>query len=383
MQCKKRHRAKSTLIAQFTTAVLVTAMASLATAAEPSDPADSGNINTPTQPMFSLNGFGTVEQAHSSARYGDYAFDNLQPLGIGRSRNWSGDADSRIGIQLTSNITPQLSGVLQIVSEYRWNDTYSPFVNWANLKYAFTPDFSVRVGRIALASFLASDSRKIGFSNITARPPVEVYSLLALKTSDGIDAVYRTHFDDITDSTTILYGKATVTNVRGVDIHSTDVWGIFNTLEYGATTLHAAYQERNVDNQNPPLGKFMSVGFNYDPGNWFASGEWVKAINFNANKLKIPRVAWDLSGGRRFGDFAPYITISALCPEVNTGMIPIAQRSYSTGIRWDFMRNTDLKLQLDHVRLGEGSYGTLLNVAPGSPKGGQFNVVSLVADFIF
>jgi hypothetical protein len=382
MQNKRLTQENQEFIRQAASVLLLIAVALPVSAAEqttsePSEP------NTPMQPMFALNGFGTLEQAHSTARYGDYVFDNLQPLGIGRSRDWSGNPDSRIGLQLTSNITPQLSGVLQIVSEYRWNDTYTPFVNWANLKYAFTPDFSVRIGRIALASFLASDSRKIGFSNITARPPVEVYSLLALKTSDGVDAVYRTHFDNITDSTTILFGKALVTNVRGVDVHSKDVWGVFNTVEFGATTLHAAYQERNVDNQKPPLGKFMSVGFNHDPGDWFASGEWVKAINYNGNKLKIPRVAWDVNGGRRFGDFAPYITISALCPEVNTGTIPIAQRTYATGVRWDFKRNMDLKLQLDHVHLGDGSYGTLLNVVPGSPKGGQFNVVSLVADFIF
>jgi hypothetical protein len=368
---------KHALLVLIMSAVALQATASESTVAQPSE------IAVPMQPMFAVNGFGTIEQAHSTARYGDYVFDNLQPLGIGRSRDWSGDTDSRLGVQLTSNITPQLSGVLQIVSEYRWNDTYTPFVNWANLKYAFTPDFSVRVGRIALASFLASDSRKIGFSNITLRPPVEVYSLLALKTSDGIDAVYRTHFNDITNSTTVLYGKATVTNVRGIDIHSTDVWGIFNTLEYGATTLHAAYQERHVDNQNPPLGKFMSGGLNYDPGDWFASAEWVKAINFNGNKLKVPRVAWGINGGRRFGDFSPYITISALCPEVNTGTVPIAQRTYASGVRWDFMRNMDLKLQLDHVHLGDGSYGALLNVVSGSPKGGQFNVVSIVSDFIF
>lgn len=341
------------------------------------------SASIPTQPMFALNGFGTIEQAHASEKYGDYVFDNLQPAGIGRSRSWSGDIDTRIGLQLTSHLTSQLSGVLQVVSEYRWNNTYTPFVNWANLQYAVTPDFSVRIGRIAMPSFMASDSRKIGFSNITARPPVEVYSLLALKTSDGVDTTYRMHFNDMTDSTTLLYGKATVTNTSGIDVHSTNIRGIFNTLEFGAATLHAAYQERNVDNQHPPLGKFFSVGANYDPGTWFASAEWVKVINFNANGLEIPRVAWDINGGRRFGDFAPYLTIAALQPKVNTGSTPIAQRSYAIGVRWDVIRNIDFKAQLDHVQPGAGSYGTLLNVIKGSPTGSQFNVISFVVDFIF
>jgi len=359
------------------------ALAAKASQADDNGMVSDGGLSVPTQPMFAFNGFGTIEEAHAFEHYGDYVFDNLQPSGIGRSRNWSGDIDSRIGLQLTSHLTSQLSGVLQVVSEYRWNDTYTPFVNWANFQYTLTPDFSVRIGRIAMPSFMASDSRKIGFSNITARPPVEVYSLLALKTSDGIDTTYRMHFNDMTDSTTLLYGKATVTNTSGVDIHSTDIKGIFNTLEFGATTLHAAYQERHVDNQHPPLGKFFSLSANYDPGTWFASVEWVKAINFNAKGLEVPRVAWDINGGRRFGDFAPYVTIAALQPKVNTGTIPIAQRSYAVGVRLDVMRNVDVKAQLDHVHLGAGSYGTLLNVEKGSPTGGQFNVASFVVDFIF
>ena len=373
----------SALLMTTCSAALIAPASAAAQTAIVSDANSADNVTIPSQPMFALNGFGTLEQAHASESYGDYVFDNLQPFGIGRSRTWSGDIDSRLGIQMTANFNSQWSAVLQVVSEYRWNDTYTPFINWANVKYEITPDISVRVGRIALASFMASDSRKIGFSNITARPPVEVYSLLALKTSDGIDAVYRTHFGEVTDSTTLLYGKATVTNTRGIDVHSTDVRGIFNTVEFGSTTLHAAFQERNVDNQNPPLGKFVSLGANYDPGDWFASAEWVKAINDNAKGLKIPRVAWDINGGKRFGAFTPYATISALCPEVNTGTTPIAQRSYATGIRWDFARNMDLKTEIDHVHLGDGSYGVLLNVAPGSPKGGQFNVMSIVYDFIF
>src|SRR5450830_1176116 len=337
---------------------------------------NNSSISIPTQPMFALNGFGTIEEAHTSENYGDYVFDNLQPKGIGRNR-------SRIGLQLTSHLTSTLSGVLQVISEYRWNNTYTPFVSWANLQYAVTPDFSVRIGRIAMPSFMASDSRKIGFSNITARPPVEVYSLLALKTSDGVDTTYRMHFNDTTDSTTLLYGKSTVTNTSGVNIHSTDIRGIFNSLEFGATTLHAAYQERNVDNQHPALGKFFSAGINYDPGTWFASAEWVKVINFNGKGLKVPRVAWDINAGRRFGDFAPYVTIAALQPNVNTGSTPIAQRSYAVGVRWDLMRNIDVKAQLDHVQPRSDSYGTLLNVKKGSPTGSQFNVVSVVVDFIF
>lgn len=345
--------------------------------------APAARADEPAQAKFSFNGFGTLGMLHSSLAGADYTFDNLQPYGVGRSHRWSADVDSRIGGQLTANLSSHLTAVLQVVSEYRWDNSYTPFVNWANLKYAFTPDFSVRAGRIALASFLASDSRKVGYSNVGARPPIEAYRLLALTNSDGVDAAYRFHVGEASNSTTILYGQKTVTNTRAIEVHSSAVKGIFDTVEVGAATLHAAYQERNVDNQNPPLGKFMSLGAAYDPGDWFLSGEWVKAINFNATQLKIVRAAWYVNGGVRIGKFTPYATWSALRPLSDTGTAPVAQRTVAAGLRWDVMRKLDLKLQYDHVQLGSGSYGTLQNVLPGTPSGGPVHLLSLVADFVF
>lgn len=332
---------------------------------------------------LSLNGFGTLGFARSSERGADFAFDNLQPKGTGRSHEWANDVDSRLGLQLTANLNPSLSAVLQVVSEYRWDGTYTPMVNWANLRYAVTPALSVRVGRIGLDSFMASDSRKIGYSNITARPPTEVYRLLALRESDGVDATYRYSDSNFVNTVSILYGKRTVTNTRSINVHSTDVAGIFERFEQGPLTVHAAYQQRRVDNQNPPLGKFMSLGVAWDPGPWFASAEWVKAINFNASNLKITRAAWYLNGGVRVGDFAPYITLSELKPVSDTGQAPVGQHTYAAGVRWDVHRNIDVKFQWDHIRLNDHSFGTLQNVAPGTKAGGKVNVVSVLTDFVF
>lgn len=340
-------------------------------------------VPDPAPPRWSLNGFGTVGIAASDRSSADYVFDNLQPYGVGRSHRWSGDVDSRLGLQLTVNITPSLSGVVQVVSEYSWDNNYRPFISWANLKYAVTPDFSVRVGRIGLASFMASDSRRVGYSNVTARPPIEVYRLLAIKESDGIDLSYRLHAGAVTNTTSVLYGQRTVTNTRGIDVHSTRVMGIFDTLERGPLTLHAAYQVRHVDNQNPPLGHFFSSGAAWDPGPWFVSAEWVRVSNYDGKGVKAIRKAWYVNGGMRFGTLTPYLTLSRLQPLSDTGAIPVAQHSYAGGVRWDVRRNLAFKLQWDQLHLAPDSYGTLQNVAAGAPRGGHVNVVSLLADFLY
>jgi hypothetical protein len=64
------------------------------------------------------------------------------------------------------------------------------------------------------------------------------------------------------------------------------------------------------------------------------------------------------------------------------GSAPV-QKTISVGVRWDFAKNTDLKLQFDHARLGAGSPGTLINIQPDFQTGGRFNVLSATIDFVF
>ena len=130
------------------------------------------------QPLFSFSGFGTLGAIHSDSDRADYLVDAFHPDGAGYTRRWSADADSRLGLQLTTNFASRLSAVVQVVSEQRYDGTYRPAVEWANVKLQATPDLSVRAGRVVLPIFMVTDSRKVGYANVWVRPPVEVYSLV-------------------------------------------------------------------------------------------------------------------------------------------------------------------------------------------------------------
>jgi hypothetical protein len=41
----------------------------------------------------------------------------------------------------------------------------------------------------------------------------------------------------------------------------------------------------------------------------------------------------------------------------------------SIGARWDVIKNVDFKAQYDHMRIGAGSPGTLINLQPGFVPG--------------
>lgn len=60
-----------------------------------------------------------------------------------------------------------------------------------------------------------------------------------------------------------------------------------------------------------------------------------------------------------------------------------AQSTVSLGVRWDFMKNLDLKLQADHTRLGADSSGTLINLQPGFRLGSTVNLFSAAVNFVF
>jgi hypothetical protein len=387
----------------------------------------------PGASMFSFSGFGTFGLVHSNEDGADFTANPLQPNGAGYTHSWSPDVDSRLGAQAIANFTPQISAMLQVISEQRYDKTYEPHVEWANITYQPVPEFNVRVGRIVLPTFLLSDSRKVGYANPWVRPPVEIYGLSPVYDSDGADASYKMHVGDVANTLVGTYGKTSfgVPPIGVLEIRR--LWVIADTIEYGSLTLHMAYlassytyhasdalydafrqfgpqgtalaDKYDLDNKGFQL---ITAGAMYDPGNWFVTGEWGKR---NLHSAIGESTAWYLSSGYRLAKFTPYLTyaetksdgntsdpglnVTALPPylagtatslnaALNTTLASAAvQNTISVGSRWDVFKNVDLKLQYDHIDLGAGSAGTLINVQPGFQRGGTVNLFSVTIDFVW
>src|ERR1035437_7436405 len=352
-------------------------------------------------PMLSFSGYGTLGVAHSSETKADFTSSVLKPSGAGSSHSWSADVDSLIAGQVIANLTPELTAVLQVISEQNYDNTYRPHVEWANIKYQLTEDISVRAGRIVLPVFLVSDFRKVGYANPWVRTPVEVYGVVPISNNDGVDASYRLRSGEFTNTVQGIYGRSEPKLPSGGGTaKAKDVWGITYTGEDGAATVHITYIKTNLtidaykplfdafrqfgsegialadkyDVSNKRLS-FIGVGVMYDPGGWFVMSEWGAT---ESNSALGKRSAWYASGGYRVDKFTPYLTyaqakansntsdpgltVSALPPflagpatglnaGLNTllGLIPV-QRTISVGSRWDFMKNTDIKLQRSEER---------------------------------
>ncbi|HYD79942.1 MAG TPA: porin [Paucimonas sp.] len=385
------------------------------------------------KPLFSFSGFGTVGMTRSSEVQADFTSTLLKPNGAGHTRRWSADVDSRLGGQITLNATPQLSAVLQVVSEQRDDNSYRPTVEWANVRYRATPDISLRAGRIAMPNFLVADYRKVSYAIPWVRTPIELYGLVPITNSDGVDATYRMHLGDVQNTVQASWGKTDVEAPGGGTVRVRHLGGLTNTTEYGFATLRLTYMRADIDiemtrplfdgfRQFGPLGAaiadrydangkradFFAAGASYDPGTWFVMSEYGRIAT---HSYLGEQRAWYVSGGLRRGAWTPYLTYAAikgLSPMSDPGlpvaalppaMAPLAfglntglnsllrrqatQRNLTAGIRWDFMKNASLKFQYEHLRLDAGSGGFLINLQPGFRPGGSARVFSAVLDFVF
>jgi hypothetical protein len=400
--------------------------------------ASMANAQDAGGPQLTLSGYGTAGLVHSDNDRADYLVDAFKPNGPGHSRSVSFDADSRLGVQAALQVTPRLSALVQVLAEQRYNNSYRPDLEWANVKYQVTPDLSVRAGRVVLPVFMVTDSRRVGYANPWVRPPVEMYSLVPVTHSDGVDASWRISPGGFTNTLQATAGRtdSKFPNASGFEPGTAKVRNLFSindTFESGFATLRLIYGRASLTieafepfgdafRQFGPQGaaiadkygvmgrkvNFFGVGASYDPGQWFVMGE---AAKFDTHSIVGAKKAWYASGGYRLGKFTPYATYAQIKAYSNTSdpglsleglppqAIPTAlflnatlnqqlnllprQKTFSLGVRWDFLKNAALKLQYDRIDLDAGSRGTFGNVQPDFQPGGRVQVYSAAVDFVF
>jgi len=137
---------------------------------------------------------------------------------------------------------------------------------------------------------------------------------------------------------------------------------------------------------------YESVAFNYDPGNWFLMIEETRKRG--DENLFLHFTSGYATLGVRLGNWTPYATAGwkhTTSPTTNANPIINAmvsgldrgQSSTSAGLRWDFHKNMDIKVQYDAVKNSTGSFGAFTNVQPGFKPGESYNVATVALDFVF
>lgn len=379
-----------------------------------------------------FDGFGTLGLVWTDLEQADFTASSLKPGSAGYTRSVSGDVDSLLGGQMSVQFSERLSGIVQVIAEKNPGDDYAPHVEWLNLQYEISPGFSLSLGRTVIPSFLVSNYRKVGIATPWLRPPVELYDMVPITTSDGIGARLQTSLGEAFSVLELTYGVNDSEVASGTDLKIRDGWGITETLEFGAWTLHGSIHGAtiNISSFTPLFDGFRGFGAvgqaiaetydpngeqyyyfglaaSYDPGDWFVLGELGHA---QSDSILNERYAAYLTAGIRAGSLTPYLTLATTSeaqhepPLLDTGGLPPAlaataqalntnlrdsardrpnQTTGSLGLRWTLNSRAALVFEYSHTDLGADSSGTLINEQPGFEPGGSFNLFSAAVHFLF
>jgi hypothetical protein len=274
------------------------------------------------------------------------------------------------------------------MSQYQYDGTFSPDLEWGNVSFRVTPDLSIRAGRIAIPTFMVSDSLNLGYALPYARIPLEIFAQLPITHSDGVDGSYRMHFGSTANTVQVYLGNFDSKLPDRGTYDADELRGIADTIEYGAVTLHFSYQSLRYNLSflglvlNKDSQQIATVGAAYDPGKWFASGELVRAPDdgfglFYGGYVNV---------GRRFEKITPYLGYArASMNRVGSlGFTPFINQDTTTfGVRWDLRKNIDFKAQLDHTVRHGGFNQYFVNQQPGFQERGTVEVLTFLVDFVF
>ncbi len=339
--------------------------------------------------MFSFNGFGTVGAVRTNSDEA-YFVRFGQPRGATTSPSLN--VDSNLGLQLTANPTKWLSATVQVLSRARAGDHIEPEAEWAFVKVTPLEGLTVRVGRVEMPLFAISDFRNVGYANTWVRPPNEVYGLGFLKNLDGGDISYRIPLDSTSLTVSALAGKSRM-KTWGFDFQVKDVIGLNLQWETDWGTLRLGQVKSSVQIPGivPPTSTytFTGVGVTVDRNNLVGQAEYVMRRSEEYGDL-VDANGWYMLGGYRYKEWLPYATYAKTKPgnPGAPGHLSGAQSTVALGLRWDALKSTALKFQLERIN-PQGTEG--ISFTPRVPVGvvapplraGHVTAVSVSADFVF
>lgn len=372
---------------------------------------------------FSLRGFGTLGLARSSAGDAEFVRDLSQPVGIKNGR-WSGRIDSILGLQANWRTTAELELIGQIVSRLHYDRSHEPELMWAFAKWEPDPRIALRFGRIGADFMMLADSRLVGFSYLTVRPPADFFGPLFFSHFDGADAAIT-----LPAGEGLVHGKAFAGRTHEKAAGSLGIWDTSGSpvaglvLDYtrGPWQLRAQAArirfaaDMNTTFLEAPLmangfsaaaatlhtkdtsSRYLSVGLVYDHGPLLVKG-MLNRIRHETAVFEDSHAGY-LLAGYRLGRLTPFVGTSwwksrprGDLPVVSAPGLGDAYRafmrgaavdrtSHTLGVRWDFRNDMAFKLQWDAVRARRGASFSFPNADPAWD--GKTDVLSVTVDFVF
>lgn len=372
---------------------------------------------------MTLQGFGTLGAVRTDSSDVEFVRDLSQARGA--TNEWTAKTDSVVGLQANWQVAPQWQIVTQGISRYRYDRSFKPDVAWAFVKHEPTPNLSLRAGRLGTEFFMLADSRWVGYSFLTVRPPGDFFWYLPFYSIHGADVAMT-----IPAGEGVVRGKMFYGLSRGSIPLADEQWKLKGSpmlggyLEYqaGAWQLRGSYANIRFK-RNLPIADVLKKEINYDLGaaqqDFLATkdrrthyyslgmvydrGPWQMQLMLNhieqgSRVLEDSNAGYALLG-YRIGEVTPYVGYSwvrsqkrqrpatgdPLADAVTDYVMQDAHSDQHTsflGMRWDVARNVAVKVQWDRIS-GDSSSLFPYRREDRSAWDGRMDVFSMSLDFVF
>lgn len=346
------------------------------------------------------------------------------------------DSDSRFGLQISSEISKDMSVVAQVLAKGS-NQNYNAIVEWAYVDYAVNKTTSIRAGKIKESVFLISDYVEVGYAYPWIRPPAEVYSNNPLNTVNGMELLVQlpvgkntlsfqpylgTNSEDIPGTNGA--GQFEATGIMGIDIKfSGRGYSVHaSSLTTDVTTEGSLVTKANLNPGGAPFinnvsfdldakgtAKLTSVGFTADINDIVAYAEWQSRDETGAIDALFPdQDSHYVTLGYRVGKWLPHITVASIdgeaganiqdidcaeklgCGAAVNGMFlfanqfPLAkQKSTTLGVRYELNDSAAVKFEHQIVDPATGSFGLFTPSFEFAPSAEKHGITSIAVDVIF
>jgi hypothetical protein len=340
-------------------------------------------------PAFQFNGFGTLGAVVTDSD--DAQFRSLLRQSRGATKSVDTGVDSKLGIQGRAQYGTMFSATAQLVAS-RQDGTERPRVEWLYAQADPLPWASLRTGRMALPTYLVSDSRNVGYAMHWLRAPSEMYAAMPISTFDGAQLMLRHSFG----ATNVLLqashgrGESRIFSGSGAGspLELTKVSGLNIVLEHGSWTarlgvvkdtgvLTIAAPPRPPMKLPPISDTFQGAGMQYDDGRLIVLGEWFRRTQDSG--ALFDATGGYVSAGWRMGSWTPYLVHGEMSPKGPALRYPKG-RTDAIGLRWDAMKNVALKAQIETTTPSFQFVQESTAFQRSAPK---VQVLSVAADFVF
>ncbi len=380
---------------------------------------------------LTLGGFGTIGALYHDEEGLEYRRSIHQPGGA-QAGKLDFATDSLLGVQANAAWNRELEFVAQAVTRLSTENDWRPQITRAFARYNVNETVSLRAGRVGWEIYPRADSRDIGYSQASIRPPVEAFGFIPTDAYDGGDLVVTLPVGEGVASMKLYGGHATGKIARADgsinDLSTSTLWGGHVDYAFGAWVLRAGsgvFELGSTPNIDALLAGLRQTGVPQatDLADTFASRDrrtlfFVTGAAYDEGPLQsrlfLARtraggiagrnaVTGRLTAGYKVDALTPYgmfafihslkdiqgtgLPATPQFAALNAGAYQVQalgyndQRSFSLGLRYDVRPQVALKVQVDRVWMN----GTTLVIEDRMPQRGadRMTVFGLAVDFIF